>query len=219
MENQEHTSPAWRLRLRNDLHITRKIWHCGMGLFMAFVYAVGTPKPFCILLLVSGLTFFLTAEYTRLRFPRFNKVAIKCMGPVMRSNEVNRMSGSPFYVGSVLLCVLVFPKPIAILSMLFLAIGDPIASIFGIVWGDLGPRFGNGKSLIGTAAGMGICAIITFIYLVFTTVPTVPALCIALAGGLAGGGAEMLPLEIDDNFSIPIVSGLALWVAFLLFGV
>jgi dolichol kinase len=29
----------------------------------------------------------------------------------------------------------------------------------------------------------------------------------------------MIPLEIDDNFSIPLVSGLALWVAFTVFGI
>jgi dolichol kinase len=42
---------------------------------------------------------------------------------------------------------------------------------------------------------------------------------ISLAGGVAGGGAEMIPLDIDDNFSIPLVSGLALWMAFVVFGV
>ncbi len=186
---------------------------------MALVYGLGTPKFVCVLLLTVGLAFFLTAEYARLRLPRFNAFAIRVMGPIMRSSEVNRMSGTPFYVGSVLLSVAIFPKPIAILSILFLAIGDPVSSIFGITWGHKGPRFSNGKSLIGTAAGMGICAIIAFLYLVLSGVPPFASALTALAGGLAGGGAEMIPLEIDDNFSIPLVSGLALWFAFTLFGV
>ena len=29
---------------------------------------------------------------------------------------------------------------------------------------------------------------------------------------------DWIPLDIDDNFSIPLVSGLALWIAFLIFG-
>ena len=186
---------------------------------MVLIYAIGLPRPICVLLLAAALSFFLTAEYARLRFPKLNAFAIRVMGPLMRSHEVNKVSGTPFYLGSVLLSVAVFPKPIAILSILFLAIGDPISSIFGIMWGDLGPRFANGKSLIGTAAGMGICCLITFVYLVATNVPPLSSAFIALAGGLAGGGAEMIPLEIDDNFSIPLVSGLTLWVAFLLFGV
>jgi dolichol kinase len=189
-----------------------------MGVFMALVYGLGTPQWVCVLLLASGLAFFLTAEYARLLFPRLNAFAIRVMGPIMRKSEVNRVSGTPFYVGSVLLSVAIFPKDIAVLSILFLAIGDPISSIFGITWGHLGPRFGNGKSLIGTAAGMGICCLITFCYLLYTGHPASHAALIALAGGIAGGGAEMLPLEIDDNFSIPLVSGLALWIAFVFFG-
>ena len=219
MEKINPPSPPWRLRLRNDLHLARKTWHCGMGVFMALVYGLGTPQLVCVLLLLSGLAFFLVAEYARLLFPRVNAFAIRVMGPLMRKSEVNRVSGTPFYVGSVLLSVAIFPKAIAILSILFLAIGDPVSSIFGISWGHLGPRFSNGKSLIGTVAGMGVCCLITFFYLVYTGVGPGSAAFIALAGGVAGGGAEMIPLEIDDNFSIPLVSGVALWIAFLVFGV
>jgi dolichol kinase len=190
-----------------------------MGIFMVLVYGLGVDRFVCCLLLTLALGFAVSAEYARLRFPRLNAFAIRVMGPIMRKNEVNKVSGTPFYVGSVLLAIAVFPKPIAILSTLFLAIGDPMSSIFGITWGDKGPRFANGKSLIGTAAGMGVCALITFCYLLYTGVPVLSSMSIALAGGLAGGGAEMIPLDIDDNFSIPVISGLALWVAFTIFGV
>lgn len=212
-------SSAWRLRLRNDLHLARKTWHCGMGVFMAAFYGIGFPKIVCAIILIFALAFFLTAEYARLRFPKINAFAIKAMGPVMRTHEVDKMSGTPFYIGSVLLAIVIFPKPIAILSILFLAIGDPISSIFGITWGHKSIRFSNGKTLVGTAAGMGVCSLIAFLYLMLSGVMVIPSLCIALAGGMAGGGAEMIPLEIDDNFSIPLVSGLALWLAFVIFGV
>ncbi len=217
MENNL-TSSSWRLKLRNDLHLMRKFWHCGMGAFMACCYAFGLSKTGSIVILTVSFVFFMTMEIMRLKFSKFNELAIKLWGPVMRTNEVNRMSGTPFYVGSVLLSVAVFPKPIAILSILFLAVGDPISSIFGILWGDRGIRFANGKSLIGTVAGMGICTLMTMIYFWVVDVPFLQAALIALSGGIAGGGAEMLPLEIDDNFVIPLVSGLALWIAFLFSG-
>jgi dolichol kinase len=37
-----------------------------------------------------------------------------------------------------------------------------------------------------------------------------------LLGGFAGAVAEALPLDIDDNFSIPVVSGFIMWAGFLL---
>lgn len=219
MQEKPDTSAPWRLKLRNDLHIMRKIWHCGMGVFMSLCYGIGMTKPVAVTVLAIAFICFTGAEYARLKVPRFNSIAIKLMGPIMRENEIDRISGTPFYIGSVLLSVIIFPKLIAILSILFLAIGDPISSIFGIMWGNLGPRFANGKSLIGTAAGMGICSVITFVCMLLSSIPPGPAFLISLAGGIAGGGAEMIPLEIDDNFSIPLVSGLALWVTFLFFGV
>ncbi len=219
MQEKLEMSSPWRLKLRNDLHLARKFWHCGMGVSMALIYGLGITKPQAVTILLIAFVIFTGIEYARLNLPGLNNVAIKVMGPIMRKSEVDRISGTPFYVGSVLLSVIIFPKLIAILSILYLAFGDPISSIFGILWGDLGPRFSNGKSLIGTAAGMGICCVITFITMLMNSIPAGPAILIALAGGLAGGGAEMIPLEIDDNFSIPIVSGLALWVTFLIFGV
>lgn len=219
MQEKLEMSAPWRLKLRNDLHLARKFWHCGMGVTMALVYGLGLSKPAAVTILLIVFIFATAVEYIRLKVPKLNKIAIKAMGPIMRSHEVTKISGTPFYIGSVLLSVIIFPKLIAILSILYLAFGDPISSIFGILWGDLGPRFSNGKSLIGTAAGMGVCCVITFVTMLLNDIPAGPASLIALAGGLAGGGAEMIPLEIDDNFSIPIVSGLALWVTFLIFGV
>jgi dolichol kinase len=43
-------------------------------------------------------------------------------------------------------------------------------------------------------------------------------LILSLVGGIAGGTAELLPLEVDDNFSIPVVSGFVLWLTFIVLG-
>ena len=48
MNQNVSPSPSWRLKVRNDLHLARKVWHCGMGVFMALVYGLGTPKVICV---------------------------------------------------------------------------------------------------------------------------------------------------------------------------
>lgn len=206
------------LRLRNDLHLIRKVWHMGMGFFMVWLYWSGLSRTTSVLLLTLGFGVFMCGEILRLRWPAFNRFAIRYMGVLMRDSEVNRMTGTTYYIAAVALAIGIFPKTIAILSILYLAFGDPIASVAGIMYGDRSIRFKNGKSLIGTLAGVCVCALITVLVLRSSNLSFTQTLWITVCGGLAGGAAEMLPLDVDDNFSIPLVAGFALWLVFILAG-
>lgn len=205
--------------MRSDLHLARKVWHMFMGLAVALVYLAGVPKNAGLLILGAVLVFDLFMETARLRSPALNERILRFWGPIMRTSEVNRISGVPYYIASAILAIAIFPKTIAVLAILFLAIGDPIASIAGILYGDRGPRFANGKSLIGSLAGVLACAAISFIFLKAAGIGGGHLAILTALGGLAGGGAEILPLEIDDNFSIPIVSGFVLWLGFIALGI
>jgi dolichol kinase len=67
-------------------------------------------------------------------------------------------------------------------------------------------------------AGVITCAIIAFLFLSSLAVPTGTLLALTVIGGIAGGTVELLPLEVDDNFTIPVVSGFVMWLGFLAFG-
>ena len=208
-----------RLHLRRDLHLTRKLWHMCMGTFILAIFMSGISKHLSMMLLGGFLLFFLVFETARLRNPMLNQFAVRIMGPLMRSNELNRLSGTPYYLAAALASVAIFPKPVTVLSLLYLALGDPVASLFGILYGDKSIRFSNGKSLIGTAAGVGICFLVTLVFVSGMRLDMGTVLLVSLIGGLAGGTAEMLPFEIDDNFTIPVISGFVLWLAFILLGI
>jgi len=207
-----------RLQIRNDLHLARKVWHLIMGLVIVFVYMSGISRTTGVLILASVLGFDLFMEGMRLRNPSFNEKCLKFWGPVLRAHEAHQMSTLPHYVSAAILAVGIFPKPVAILSILYLACGDPIASFFGILYGHKGPKFKSGKTAIGTTAGVLVCALVTFIYLKTLSIPDGTVLAVSAIGGLAGGMAELLPFEIDDNFTIPVISGFVLWLAFMVFG-
>jgi diacylglycerol kinase (CTP) len=210
---------AVRLQLRSDLHLARKAWHMIMGLVVAgLYYFTGMERSTAILLLGSVLGFDLLIETARLRIPSLNEKVMRAWKPFMRSCEANRISGVPYYLSSSILSIAIFPLPIAVLSIIYLACGDPMSSLIGIQYGSLGPRFSNGKSLIGTAAGVITCWIVGFVFLSLYGMTGSALWILTLVGGLAGGTAEMLPLEVDDNFSIPTVSGFVLWAAFILMG-
>jgi dolichol kinase len=60
---------------------------------------------------------------------------------------------------------------------------------------------------------------VSYVFLSNYHLSPVTLMTMTLVGGLAGGTAELLPLEVDDNFSIPIVSGFILWLGFILLGI
>jgi diacylglycerol kinase (CTP) len=210
----------FRLHVRSDLHLARKLWHMGLGLAIVCVYlGFGLTRSQGVLILGSILGFDLLVEITRLRVPSFNEKVLKVMGPFMRSCEVNRMSGAPYYLAAAILSIAIFPQPIAVLGMLYLAFGDPIASLMGIMYGDRSIRLASGKSLVGTSAAVVTCLVISYVFLSSLGLSPGALLAMTVVGGLAGGTAELLPLEVDDNFSIPIVSGFVLWLGFILLGI
>lgn len=187
-----------------------------MGLLMVAAFLSGLDQSTAVAILgtLLGVTLFL--ETARLRIPSVNDAVIRFWGPIMRGSEVSRMSGTPYYLGSALLAVGLFPKPIAALSLLFLACGDPMASLVGVLYGKHGPRFGNGKSWIGTMGGIATCMGISLVF--WNAVPGIHGAdfwALVVLGGLAGGLAELVPWDIDDNFAIPVISGFALWLTCL----
>jgi dolichol kinase len=208
-----------RLHLRSDLHLMRKTWHMVMGCLIAFIYLSGMQTSTAVTILGSVLGLALLVEAARLKLPAFNEKVVRVWSPFMRENELKRMSGMPYYIAASLLAIAIFPKPVAILSILYLACGDPIASLFGIVYGHKSIRLTSGKSLIGTAAGVITCAIVTFVFLKAIAVSGPALFVLPIVGGLAGGMAELLPIDIDDNFTIPVASGFVLWLAFIIAGI
>ena len=204
------------LPVRSDLHLTRKIWHMTMGLVIISCYMSGMAQGTALMILAPLLLWSVSMEVIRLRNPSINEKCVRFFGPVIRSHEVNKVSGMPYYIASSIFAIAVFPKPVAILSLLYLALGDPLASLVGILYSQRSVKIFNGsKSLHGTAAGYLVCAVATWIYLRSTGMYGLDLIRLTLLGGFAGALAELLPLELDDNFTIPVVSGFILWLGFI----
>lgn len=207
-----------RLSLKTDLHLARKAWHLVTGILIAYLYYAVLSKLVSVIILGSILGLDLLVEITRLRVPSLNEKILKYWGILMRSHETSRFSGVPYYLASSCIVIALFPKPIAVLSILLLAFGDPMASLFGNLFGKLSLQFKSGKTLIGTLAGILTCFFVSFIFLNNAmNLPKHVLFQLSLFGGLAGGISELLSFEIDDNFSVPIISGFVLWFCLLVY--
>jgi glycerol-3-phosphate acyltransferase PlsY len=117
----------------------------------------------------------------------------------MRERETTRPWSSTYVLLSALLVFWLFEKDISVVALCFLAVGDPAASI-------IGEKFGRrkiwGKSLEGTAACFLSCLVVG-VFLA-NTVLSVSLLAI-LAGSFCAALVELLPLHLNDNFTIPIL--------------
>ncbi len=200
---------ASTFRMRDDLHVVRKIWHTGTGLFGlgVYLYFILAQRDMALGLLSLALAAFIV-EALRLTIPKVNDIVMVLMGPFMRESERKGLSGFPFYALGAGLSLYLYSEKIAILSILFLMFSDPISSFFGILLGR--EKIVANKSFQGSLAGFVTCYFLTLIYLDYYEVHNIEALIFALFAGLIGSLSELLSVFIDDNLTIPVASGFGL---------
>lgn len=200
-----------QLKLRNDLHILRKLWHIGTGLAGLSLYKnlqLAQGQMATALLIVAVLGFLV--EFSRAKSEKLNNLVLIAMGPFMRESERNGMSGFPFYALGTSLSLFFFSEKIAILSILFLIFSDPISSVFGVLFGR--DKILPNKSLQGSLAGFITCYVITLIYLLGHGVDEYSLIWFSMFAAIIGVFSELLSVFLDDNLTIPLVSGLGITV-------
>ncbi len=113
---------------------------------------------------------------------------------------------------------MLFFNPLVVsLSLLFLAFADPFASYFGIRFGK--DKIYGEKTIQGFMAAYLICASLTILFLIYHGFNLDRVLLVGVLAGLLGALAELIPIaKLDDNLTIPVISGLGLTGLFYLFG-
>ena len=213
MEEQTLEGAKDTLALRSDLHLARKLWHIATGVTGVWAYfRFDLGQEFTALVTFCVAIAGLLMDFTRLNFEQFNRFYIKYAGIVMRRSEANGFSGLPFYALGVSVSLYIFPEKLAVLSVLFLIFADPISSLIGIKYGR--QKILPNKSLEGAIAGFVVCYLLTMGH-GFVTVGNEPKLVVfAFIAGLIGMASELVSglIEVDDNLTIPVLSGLGLTV-------
>lgn len=180
------------------------------GLYYFFLkYNVLTRTQVCLIL--GGIAAFMfTCEILRFTSPAFRRVFMRVAGRIMRPKENNEINGSTWFVIGSFVTIYLFHPIIAIAALLFLNLGDLAAALVGRAYGRT--KFSNGKSVEGALAclltcliaGMGtLYGVHLFEYIVF---------CGAIAATITELGLG-IPSWVNDNLTIPVISGLAMTLA------
>lgn len=188
--------------------IKRKIIHL-IGLFIPICYYFfrEEDKIIAVFILLSLTAIYFSLELLRLTNKRAQRYFLTHFSTLLRTHEKQKITGTGYYLLSALLSVSLFKKELAIACLSFLILGDMFAAI-------IGTRFGRtkiiaGKSLEGSLACFIVCFVIgLFVAWLFPT--THLNLQIIAVGALTATIVELLPLGIDDNLTIPLISGLVM---------
>ncbi len=203
-------------KARDDIHLARRLWHFGGVLFIFALYSFVTPKM-AVYLSVGFTVFMVGFDWARLNNPRLGKFFMWLFGPVLRESERKKFAASTGMMVGVTVIICFFPKPVVLLSLLFLAFADPLASYFGIRFGK-DKLIGN-KSLQGTLAAFAACFLLSLGYFSYMDLMMERQFIACLLAGLIGAFSELVPIwKLDDNFVFPVLSAVLLTGLYYVFG-
>jgi dolichol kinase len=211
---------------------SRKSVHVA-GVAVPLAYYFFLSREPILLLLGAAVLAAAVLEYIRLSgnpiFPRL----------LLRGHEERGVVGGYFFaLLSSFLAVLLFDKPVAVAAMLFLDVGDAVTGLVGALMTMLiGPKeadkrdyriqkrslpdellyaASHPKSPVLMAVMFIICGLIGLAFY-----PSLPLIA-AIAGATGAVVADAFPwrllgFTVDDNLSIPLLSGALMWLAIIIF--
>ena len=176
----------------------RKTWRlCGIIFPLAYYFGSKTITLIAVLLFLCT---FLLIEFLRFTIPKLNRRLISTFGYLFKEAEKKKLFTTTTFLISFLITVLLFRKDIAITAMLFSIFGDAASAIVGIH----GKKRIFDKSIEGSLAFLVTCLVIG-LALALTKIHLAPVAFIL--GAFSATIIELLPLHVDDNFTISLTAG------------
>jgi len=189
----------------------RRLWHLFGGSFFP-ILALFIPRGILLITLGVMTAIFVAWEIVRFTLPGVNRWMVSHLKVILKKEEGFRPTGTTYLLLSSLAVFLLFEKYVAITSLLFLSIGDLMATVIGEKFGK---RIVFNKSLEGSLACLASCLLIGIL---MTRISPTMVLPVAIVGAVSATIVELLPIPIDDNLTIPLLSAGIMTLAMLYFG-
>lgn len=169
------------------------------AIFIPIIYYL-LPERSAQLLLLIITVIILAIDFFRLHINIFKEGFILLFGSFLRRRELSQLSGATYLLLGCLITTILFSKSIVIAACTFIIIGDTFGAMLG--QNIKGPKFFK-KTVIGSVSFFfSNIIVVIFIY---------PHLDLPLShliiGAMLATFFEALPLPWDDNFSVPILTG------------
>jgi glycerol-3-phosphate acyltransferase PlsY len=176
---------------------------------MAFpILSFFVSRAVLVTLIGSVLALFFFTDLIRILNQRVNKFFLKDIRKavtIYKDKEAIRISSMTIFLFGCFLSFFLFDRNIAFTAVTFLIFGDMSAKILGLVYGR--HKLFN-KSLEGSLSHFMACVVLGYILHLYINIP----LFLIFAGAAAATLIELVPFNVDDNLSVPVVTGTILTV-------
>ncbi|MBF0492622.1 MAG: hypothetical protein HQM15_07570 [Deltaproteobacteria bacterium] len=202
---------------RKDLHLGRRFIHMASGIAVTLSYWLLFSHTQVVHLLGTIACIAYVSDRFRVAYPEIAKKFEGLTNFFLRAEERLKESAMIPYAIGILLTILSFPKPIALVAISTLAVADPLSAIIGIRFGKR--HWVKEKTIEGSLAFFSVAFFCSF-YILFHSTTTLwwQILLISSILSLTATAFEMLPIKLDDNLTIPIFVGFVGWALCVLLG-
>jgi len=176
----------------------RKLIHL-FNLAIPFSYLYVFPEKWVFVKFLSILmVLFIIFDILRHKVAWVKSLFTLFINSMLRSHEQEgKLTGATWVMIGAVISIILFSKPVAIIALIFMSIGDTAAGLIGQRYGK--HKIWN-KSWEGFFGGLFVCIIVGMNY-------SLLPMTISLSGAVAAMVMEILPIPLDDNFKIPLGSG------------
>lgn len=197
MDGKPHkrSFPSSNDLVREDIHAS--------GFFVPVIAGLISVPVVASLIVIIALIYTFS-ELTRLEGRELPLISAITRHAASQS-ELNGFAAAPLYFAfGIVLTLVLFPTLEGAAAIAMFCLGDSAASLFGGLISTSLP-FNKGKTWEGTLAGF----LFAFLGGLFFVSPL-----LALVGAVIAMTIEVLPLPINDNVSVPLITGLVLTLLF-----
>lgn len=174
--------------------VRRKLFHL-VSTFIPVGY-IFLEREITLTILATVFVLSLSLEIGRLFIPSFRDKIHPIFASIMRIAEEKKLSGVTYMLAGAWLTITFFDKDIAIIVLLIVSLSDAAAAIVGTSYGKV---YLWDKTLEGSAAFFSTTGLIMLVMRGLTLEQMV-------AGLFTSTLVELLPIPINDNLTLPLIT-------------
>ena len=182
----------------------RQLFHIFLGIGLVALLKYGfIDKNLILIMIITGLL--LSYLSKKIKIP----VVYDLLEMFERKQDIEKFPGRGiiFYFIGAYIVLLLFPKEIAMASIMILALGDSVSHLYGLHYGKIKHPISKTKFLEGTIAGF----VAGFIGALLFAKPLESFFASLAAMVIEAIEIKIGTQQVDDNLFVPLVAGSVIW--------